>query len=142
MGARLFPQRMLWTCSQILSALHLWIKALPRGVCTARDRLPPGIEGLQAGPARGEAPRDGRALPRGGSVLQELLSAPRFLGSVQSSAGPLGLPSSSRWGRGLVLAAEGFQQGAKALFCLSPRAEFGLQREKKPKPKRSKRHKG
>lgn len=51
--AQLLAQRMRWTCRQILSALHLWIKALPGGGCTARDRS----EGLQPGPARGEAPR-------------------------------------------------------------------------------------
>lgn len=82
----------------------------------ARDRIPPRREGLQPGPARGEAPEGVRALPWGGSVLQELPSAAGFLGSVQSSAGSLGLPLSSRWGRGLVLGTEGFQQGTKALL--------------------------
>lgn len=38
---------MRWTCSQILSALHLWIKALPGGVCIARCRTPRGTEGPQ-----------------------------------------------------------------------------------------------
>lgn len=82
----------------------------------ARDRIPAGSEGLQPGPARGEAPGGVRALPWGGSVLQELPSGPRFLGSVQSSAASLGLPLSSRWGRGLVLGTGGFQQGTKALL--------------------------
>lgn len=144
MDARLFAQRMLWTCSQILSALHLWIKALPGGVCMARGRIPPGREGPQPDPARGEASGGlgAAGLSWGGSVLQELRSAPEFLRSVQRFSQRL--PLSSRWGGGLVLETGGFGQGVKAAPChRAPGQQHLPCEEKNPKPNQSKSwHKG
>lgn len=90
--------------------------------------------GSAAGPARCEAPGGVGAFPWGGSVLQEPRSAPRFLGSVQSSVGSHNALS-SRWGKALVLGTEGFQQGTKALLCpRAPGQNLACKEKKKKQP--------